>query len=410
LLAPRAPKDDNMKYQQLIALAVGVALWQGAHADASYESTTQPTGGANKDIMKMAGMFSPSASSSMQKANSSIVAVKGNRMAQVSAKLTMVTDLDKETVTKIDSANKQYCVVTFEEERKYAEEQAAKMKQLMEEHKGDPAPALPPELTKNPPSFDAKAEDTGQTKTISGIDTHEVLLTETMKFQSPNSNDVLTYYWKNDVWLAKSDPPGWSEIQDFNKRMAAKMAAIGGAMAGSLAPLLASRPGLADGLKKLGEEMAKQHGLAIMTVQSLGGQAQGDSVAASSGSSGSSPLGGQGTSMTNEVVSGTASEAAQKEASQLNSSGNMGILSSSLLSSAVNVFQRHSQQLTQSATASASNAVSKPASGKPATVDQVLLETTIVLSNFSTESVPASAFEVPAGFTKVDWQEFGKKH
>jgi len=27
-----------------------------------------------------------------------------------------------------------------------------------------------------------------------------------------------------------------------------------------------------------------------------------------------------------------------------------------------------------------------------------------VISNFSTEKIPASAFQIPAGFTKVDWQ------
>jgi hypothetical protein len=393
-----------MSYGKLMAFAAGLLVCQGAYADASYEETTQLTGGTQKQIAQMAGTFSPSGSSSMLKANSTIVAVQGGRMARVTASRTMVTDLDKGVMTRIDNDKKQYAVITFEELEKQAEEAAQKMKQLMEEHKGDPNPALPPALANNPASFDAKAEDTGQTKTISGLDTHEVLLTESMNFQSPNSNDTLTYYFKKDVWLAKSDPPGWQEIQNFNKRYAEKMSAMGTNLFSSMGPLLASRPGLSEGLKKLGEEQAKQHGIAVMTVMQLGGFAQGDSVTASN----STAPTGQGTSMTNEVVSGTASEAAQREASQLNSSGNMGILSSSLLNSAVNVFQRHSQQLTQSATASASNAVSKPANGKPARVEQVLYETTTVMSNFSTETVPASAFEVPAGYTKVDWMPAGK--
>lgn len=389
-----------MSYQKLMAFAVGLALGQGAYADASYEETTQITGGSIKQVMKMTGMFSPSASSDMQKANSTIMAVQGNRMASVAANQTTITDLDKQTMTRIDNKKKQYSVVTFEQLRQQAAEQAEKLRQLAEEHKGDPAPALPPELANTPTSYDAKAEETGATKTISGLDTHEVVLTMTMKFQVPNSNNSVTYYFKRDVWLAKSAPPAWQEIQAFNKRKA-EMLNVGMQLYGGLGPLLAARPGLADGLKKLGEEEAKLQGLPVMTVLQLGGTAQGDEVATAS--SGSAPPGGQGTSMTNEVVAGTASEAAQKEASQLNSSGNMGILSSSLLSSAVNVFQKHSQQLTQSATSSATAAVSKPASGKPASVDQVLQETTTVLSNFSNESVPASAFAVPAGYTKIDW-------
>jgi hypothetical protein len=390
-----------MSYQKLMAFAVGLALSQGAYADASYQETTQVTGGSMKQVMKMAGMFSPSASNQMQKANSTIMAVQGNRMASVAANQTTITDLDKQTMTRIDNTKKQYSVVTFEQLRQIAQEQAEKLRQLAEEHKGDPAPALPPELANTPTSYDAKAVDTGATKTISGIDTHEVLLTITMKFQVPNSNNSVTYYFKRDVWLAKTAPPAWQEIQAFNKRKAEMLSAGMQQLYGSMGSLLAARPGLADGLKKLGEEEAKLQGVPIMTVMQLGGTAQGDEVATAG--SGSSPPGGQGTSMTNEVVSGTASQAAEKEASQLNSSGNMGILSSSLLSSAVNVFQKHSQQLTQSATSSATNAVSKPSSGQPASVDKVLQETTTVLSNFSNESVPASAFAVPAGYTRIDW-------
>lgn len=393
-----------MCYGKLMAFAAGLALWQGAYADASYEETAQLTGGTMKQMMGTMAMFSPSSSSQLQKANSKIIAVSGNRRAEVGPKMTVIWDLDKETLTRIDTGKKQYSVATFAEIQKQAEEAATKARQLIEEHKGDPNPAMPPELANIPVSYDAKAEDTGAKKSISGLDTHEVLLTLSMKFQSPNSNDAVTYYFKKDVWLAAAVPPGWKEIQDFNKRLAEKFQA-GMTIYSAFGPLMAGRPGLAEGLKKIGEEERKQEGVGVMVVQQLGGLAQGDSVANAQASSGTPSAPGQATSMTNEVVSGTASQAAEKEASQLNSSGNMGILSSSLLSSAVNVFQRHSQQLTQQATSSATAAVSKPSSGgKPATVDKVMYETTTVLSNFSTETVPASAFAVPAGFTKVDWQ------
>jgi hypothetical protein len=34
-----------------------------------------------------------------------------------------------------------------------------------------------------------------------------------------------------------------------------------------------------------------------------------------------------------------------------------------------------------------------------------MMETTTVLSNFSTEPAPASAFQVPATYQKLDWHE-----
>jgi hypothetical protein len=391
-----------MNYQKLIALAVGITLWHGAHADGSYEETAQTTGGTMKQIAGMTGMFSPSGSAQLQKANSTIVIVQGNRQARINANTSTIIDLDKQIMTRIDNTKKQYSVMTFDEMRKHMEEVQAQMKALVEEHKGDPAPELPKELSDNPASFDAKAVETGATKTISGVATHEVLLTETMTFHDPKGNDTLTYYFKNDVWLADSVPPGWQEIEDFKKRMAEKWPISPASGPNSMAMLTTAHPGLADGLKKLGEEMKKQRGVPVMIVQQFGGHAEGDSVAAAS-TANNTALGGTGTTMTNEVISNTASETAQKEASQISSNGNLGIFGSSLLQSAVGVFSKHAPDLTKTATSSATTAAT-PKSGKPASVDRVMSEQTTIVSNFSTEKAPASAFEVPAGYTKVDWQ------
>jgi hypothetical protein len=397
-----------MNYRESIAFAVALALGQVAHADASFESTTQQTGGTFKQIAQMGGQFSPSASKSLLKAGSTITAVQGNRKAEISAASTVIFDLDKGTVTRIDNQKKQYSVVTFDELHQAQQKAAEQMHALLEERKGDidsAATQLPQQLKDNPASFDTKAENTGATKSISGIATHEVLLTENMNFQSKDSNDKLTYYYKNDVWLADAEPPGWAEIQAFNKRLTDKIAMD--PATNPMMILIAARPGLAEGLKKMGEEQKKQQGVAVMVVQQLGGHAEGDSLASSGSAASSRPslLGSTGSSMTNEVVSDTASEAAQKEASQLSSSGKLGIFSSSLMDAAVGAFTHHSQELTKTATSSASSAVApKTSSGKPPSVDQVMMEQTTVLSNFSTERIPASAFEVPAGYSKVDWQ------
>jgi hypothetical protein len=392
----------HMNYQKLIALAVAITLWHGARADGSYEETAQMTGGTMKQIAGMTSVFSPSGSAQLQKANSTIVIVQGNRQARINANTSMIIDLDKQLMTRIDNTKKQYSVMTFDEMRKQMEETQAQMKALMEEHKGDPAPELPKELSDNPPSFDAKAVVTGATKTISGLATHEVLLTETMTFHDPKGggNDTLTYYFKNDVWLADSVPPGWQEIEDFKKRIAEKWPVSPAGAPNSMAMLTAAHPGLADGLKKLGEEMKKQHGVPVMVVQQFGAHAEGDSVAAANNNN--TALGSTGTTMTNEVISNTASETAQKEASQISSNGNLGILGSSLLQSAVGVFSKHAPDLTKTATSSATTAAT-PKSGKPASVDRVMSEQTTIVSNFSTEKAPASAFDVPAGYTKVDW-------
>jgi hypothetical protein len=400
-----------MKYPSLIALAVVSLLWQVANADGSYEETNQVTGGAMKQIISMGGQFSPSASNSMQKANSVITVVKGNRMARITPNQTMVWDLEQGIMTRIDNQKKQYAVATFDEVQQMAQKQAQQMQQLTEERKGDIDQAqqqLPKELSDNPTSFDSKVEETGATKTIEGTPAHQVVLTESMTFHSKDSNDTVSYYFKNDVWLANSTPPGWEEIAAFKKHLAEKMAGnVQTSMqANPITLLTATRPGLAEGLKKMGEAQKKQQGVPVMVVQQLGGHAEGSSVTSATASSANLATGGQASSMTNEVISSAASNAAGQEASQLTSSSKLGILGSSLASAAAGVFQHHSANLTKSATSSATNVVSSSGSpsGKPASVDRVMAETTTVTSNFSTESVPEAAFAVPSGYAKVAWQ------
>src|ERR1700722_13646780 len=104
-------------------------------------------------------------------------------------------------------------------------------------------------------------------------------------------------------WRGAS-PVGWKEIQDFNQRLASKMKLM--VMSDFVQGLTASHPGFAEGLKKLGEEQAKQHGVPVMTVQRFGGRGQGRSTASASGAG---VLGSQGTSMASEVAANAATEA-----------------------------------------------------------------------------------------------------
>jgi hypothetical protein len=172
-----------MSYQRLIVFAVSSVLSYGALADASYQTTTQQTGGSATQIMGMGSLFH-SGANDMKKANTVILVVKGNRMARISEATTVIFDLDQQTLTKIDSKKKQYSIATFDQIEQENAAAAGQMKLAMDQHKNDPMPQLPPELAKNPPSFDAKATTTGATKDVSGISTHEVLLEEDMIFRA----------------------------------------------------------------------------------------------------------------------------------------------------------------------------------------------------------------------------------
>ena len=78
-------------------------------ADFSYEQTSKITGGMMAGMMKIAGAFSKQAREPMV----SSVLVKGDRMANVNQHSIKVIDLQRETITDIDTQKKQYSVMTF---------------------------------------------------------------------------------------------------------------------------------------------------------------------------------------------------------------------------------------------------------------------------------------------------------
>ncbi len=94
-----------------LILALPASLYAG---DYTYQETTQLTGGSMLHMIKSVGMFSSQA----RKAGDPVVStiyIKGNRIAKVYADTIEIIDLDKETITKIDTLKQTYTVMTFEQ-------------------------------------------------------------------------------------------------------------------------------------------------------------------------------------------------------------------------------------------------------------------------------------------------------
>src|SRR5437016_11805690 len=103
--------------RKLFLTAILAASCSLLSAEFTYQQTSQMTGGALFEMMKLAGPFARQA----REPNVSTVIVKGNRMATVRKDQVSIIDLDKETITEVDVAKKQYSVMTF-----------AQMKEAME--------------------------------------------------------------------------------------------------------------------------------------------------------------------------------------------------------------------------------------------------------------------------------------
>ena len=108
------------------------------------------------------------------------------RMAKVSQDTIEIIDLDNETITHTDTVKHTYTVVTFQQLR----DQMAKAEAEMEKKR----PAEPAAPAQNPDdvkmSFDVKVRNTGAEKQVSGLASHEAILTMTMNATDQKSQQT----------------------------------------------------------------------------------------------------------------------------------------------------------------------------------------------------------------------------
>ena len=238
----------NRVYVAAVLMGCAGAL----RADFTYQQTTQVTGGAMVEMLKLAGPFARQA----REPQVSTVIVKGNRMATVRKDQTTVIDLDKETVTEIDNAKKQYSVVTFQQMKQAMEDAIARAQQQKGKQQ-DAASTAEANVKVN-------AKATGQTKSINGISAREVVVEMAMEAtdkQTGKSGDMTITL---DNWLG--DVPGYQEVQAFHRKMGEKMGYTAGS---AMAQMPMMRPEMMKGLEAAGKEMAKVQGAAVQSIMKM---------------------------------------------------------------------------------------------------------------------------------------------
>jgi hypothetical protein len=403
-----------MTIRYLTSLGCLLAATNMALADASYQETTQITGGQFVDTLKSMP-FAPKQVKKIFDPVNSLKMLHGNQLASVSKTTTEIIDLDQETTTRIDSEKKTYTVVTFAQMRQAIQDAPKKLQQAQAQMKQQQAPTAPAADGGQAPqiqvTYEVSVTDTGVSKVVNGVMSKEQLMTMKAHVTDPNAQpsagpNSITYSYVADIWTAP-EPPEMKEIDDFFLRYGKKMMqgidaaalmksmkpAIGGS---SIAPLFASNPGMGPALqemmKKMATEMQKIKGTTILEVTRFGG----DAMPATPGAAAASPPpppNAAGSAVANQVATNTATDVASSETSKL------GTVGAAFGRSLMGAFHKATSP-TPTANAPASGA---PASGgAPASSSAVLYETTTQKSDFSHEAIPAGAFQIPAGYTKVD--------
>jgi hypothetical protein len=361
-----------VQIQKLTILAYILATPAVLFADFSYQQTSQVTGGSMLSLLKMAGAISSQA----RKAGDPVVStvyLKDNRMANVSPDGIEIIDLDKETITHIDTVKRTYTLVTFQQMKEQMEKAQREMEKQQAAHPAA-TQAPNPDADNVKMSFDVHVRKTGAEKQVSGLTANEAILTMMMNATDQNTQQTGAMAITNDMWLVP-EIPGYKEMREFSMRMAAKMGTMTAGAGMDFSKMLAQNPGAGRALADMGKEMQNIKGVPVMQIMRMGTTTNGKPLPAASeaplppDSSPAMPSGGD--------------MAKQGALSALSSHFGLGGFG-------------HKKQDDQPPP----NQNSKT----PPPTSAVLMESQTTTSNFSSAPIDDSHFEVPAGYKQIQSQ------
>lgn len=182
----------------------------------------------------------------------SSVAVSGDRkMTTTGDNTAQIVDLREEKIYDLDMRRKTYKVTTFEEIRRQMREAEARARESAAREQGDDKPAKS-DGKEMEVDFDVK--NTGQTKTINGFDTRQVIATITVREKGRKIEDSGGVVMTVDTWLSKS-APSLKELADFERRYWEKLAGpISAVDAQQMATMVAMFPGVKDAFARFNRE------------------------------------------------------------------------------------------------------------------------------------------------------------
>ena len=202
----------------------------------------------------------------------STVAVKGNRKATLNDSTGQIIDLDEEKVYDLDLKKKSFKVTTFaelrrqiEEARKKAEEDARKEQQ--QDEQGRPADRDP---NQKEVEVDFDVKNTGQKKAINGFDTHQAVMTITVREKGKTLEQSGGLVMTSDMWLAPKIA-AMKEIADFDMNYARKLygPTFAGISASQMAMVMAMYPMMKDAMAKMSAEGGKLDGTVVQTTVTM---------------------------------------------------------------------------------------------------------------------------------------------
>jgi hypothetical protein len=222
--------------------------------------------------------------------------VKGSRKATLNDATGQIIDLSEEKVYDLDMRKKTYKVTTFEELRRRLEEARKKAEEDARKQQPSNEPAQQDPNAKQM-EVDFSIKNTGEKKAINGFDTHETVMTITVREKGKTLEQSGGLVVKADMWLAPKIA-AMKEVADFDLKYAQKVygSMMPGVSAAQMAAALAMYPMLKDAMAKMSAENDKIEGTPIQTITTMEGvqSAEEKAQAEKSGSSANSKPQGLG--------------------------------------------------------------------------------------------------------------------
>jgi hypothetical protein len=240
-------------------------------------------------------MFNMFGGKSAREGVTTSIAVKGDRKATTTDTTEQIIDLAEEKIYDLDLKKKSYKVTTFAELRRRMEEAKKKAQEDAQKEaareKDKPAPP-PPDPNAKQVEIDFDIKNTGVKKTINGFETHEAVMTVTVREKGKTLEQGGGMVTTSDMWLAPKIA-AMKEIADFDMRYAQKLygTMIAGVSAEQMAAAMAMYPMMKESLGKMSAEGGKIEGTPIQTTTTMDAVKSADQIAQEqkAGNSDSSP-------------------------------------------------------------------------------------------------------------------------
>ena len=272
-----------MKPLTLLPACILAATSLLAHADFTYQESTQITGGSVVGMMKLAGTFSRQARQAGDPVLTTVT-VKGDRMARVTRDHTEIIDLDAASITSIDHFKKQYTVLTFEQMRQQMEATMAKARAQQAQHP-QPVADTNPQANNVNVQFTVKVRNTDASRDVAGLSAKESILTMTAGATEANTaqqpGQTASFAITNDMFLAP-DIPGYDEVRDFYRRYALKMGTVFSGSLNTQTMAMMQQPAAGKAMADMIAEMSKLKGIPVLQIMRMGTSLDGAPLPAAS--------------------------------------------------------------------------------------------------------------------------------